>query len=246
MQYDEYNREERYICAHLFRLLHQWSSPEDDGDKLAQFMRRSGVETDATESQTVTIFTEVSLINDAYFIRKSEVASFMDELVSMVATQQGIVEFRSHSELPEVLRSPKETHPEKIRHKAKAEGIDLTAEEDVLYKAIQAMFKARPDFAITSQNSLVAYEAKYTQPFDAKQISRTEDIAEIWAKLLYADLGFAKQPTLFVATIGPRKLKPQISWEWLHDQAMDTYPPEDRTCVALGNAVGFLSGKYTG
>lgn len=207
-------------------------------------MGRSGVEIDDKEAQTVKIFTEVSLIRDAYFVRKPEIANFMDELVSMVAYQEGIVDFRSHSELPEVLRDPEQTHPEKIKQKAKAAGINLTAEEKVLYKAIQGMFKARPDFAITGQNSLVSYEAKFTQPFDVKQIRRTENITKVWAKLLNTDLGFAKQPTLFVATIGPRKLEPSISWEWLLDQARDTYPPEDRTCVALGNAVGFLSGEH--
>lgn len=244
MHYDEYNREERYLCAHLFRLLHEWTSVEADRDKIAQFMQKSGVEIDAKKPEAVKIFTEVSLIRDAYSIRKPDVAIYMDELVSFVAVQEGIVGFRSYSELPEVLRDPAKTHPEQIRSKAKKEDIDLSADEDALYRKIHEIFKARPDFAITSQNSLVAYEAKYTQRFSVDQTRRTENITEAWANLLYADLGFTKPPSLFVATIGPRKLEPQISWEWLLDRALATYPAEDRTCIALGNAVNLLSGEY--
>jgi len=53
-------------------------------------------------------------------------------------------------------------------------GIELTRYENSLYGAIQGTFNARPELAMTLSNSLIVYEAKYTQPFDDAQLKRTK------------------------------------------------------------------------
>ena len=79
-----------------------------------------------------------------------------------------------YSELPDVLENPSETHPGQIRRKTKEIGIGLTRYENSLYGAIQGTFNARPELAMTLSNSLIVYEAKYTQPFDDAQLKRTK------------------------------------------------------------------------
>ena len=46
------------------------------------------------------------------------------------------------------------------------------------------------------------YEAKYTLGFDEAQLVRTRRIAEVWAELLYEDLGFSDTATVHVRTLG--------------------------------------------
>ena len=69
--------------------------------------------------------------------------------------------------------------------------------------------------AITLSNSLIVYEAKYTQPFDDAQLMRTQNIGEVWRKLLYRDLRFESPPSMIVSTIGPADFKPDVSWKWI-------------------------------
>lgn len=87
-KYDTYNREERYICAHLFRLLQEWASPVASGHQFAAFLKKSGVEVAREASRPTDIFFEVALIRDAYFACKPEVEEFMDRLAGVVARQE--------------------------------------------------------------------------------------------------------------------------------------------------------------
>jgi hypothetical protein len=241
MKYDTYNREERYICAHLFRLLHEWAVSERLGHHFVAFLKKSGVDDTRAASHPTGIFFEVALIRDAYFSCKPRVDEFMDKIVGVVARQEELDTYTSFSDLADVLKDPSKTHPKQIRHKAASEGIHLSKEDSRLYGAIQGMFNAKPDLAVTVPGVIIAYEAKFTQAFESEQTSRTEKITQVWSEILYEDLGFKNPPSYFVSTIGPGKLKPDISWEWLLRVAGETFATDDRTYIALQNAVSLLS-----
>ena len=246
LEYDYYNREERAICSHLFRLLHEWISPTGDADPMLQFLDASGVNCSAGNLDDIKIFTEVALIRDAYFIRKPDVGEFMDALVEAVVRQENLSEYRRYSEMPSALSDPSRTHPSQIRRKAQNAGVKLSNDEQVLFGAIQGMFNAKPDLAITVADAMVVYEAKYTEPFDTAQLKRTERIAEVWSKVLYRDVGFDDPPHIITAKLGPARFKPDLSWEWIAELAEQTYPPTDRTRIALTNARRYLADTTGG
>jgi hypothetical protein len=222
--YDHYNREERYLCTHLFRLLHE---PLKEYAGLKQFLRRDDVE-------GFKIFAEVALIRDAYFTRRADPIGFMDELVARVTEHEGLTEVTSYSRLPSDLRTPSLTHPREIRLKG---GHRLTQADVRAYGAIQGMFNAKPDLTVCVGSELIVYEAKFTLGFDAVQLTRTRNIADIWANLLFRDLGFAKPPEVLVKTLGLAKYHPDVSWEEVAEIAESVYPEADRTRRALRNAV---------
>jgi hypothetical protein len=222
--YDHYNREERYLCAHLFRLLHE---PVNGYASLKQFLRRNDV-------GGFKIFAEVALIRDAYFTRRDYPIVFMDDLVARVMKHEGLTEVTSYSGLPSDLRTPSLTHPREIRLKG---GHRLTPADLRVYGAIQGMFNAKPDLAVCVSSELIVYEAKFTLGFDAVQLARTRNIADIWANLLYGDLGFTKAPEVCVRTLGLAKYHPDVSWEEVAEIAESVYPEADRTRRALRNAV---------
>ena len=246
MEYDTYNREERYLCAHLFRLLHEWAPPQAPGQHFAAFLERSGVDAERAGSHPTGIFFEVALIRDAYFARKPEVERFMDRLAGIVARQEQLDNYTPYSDLPDVLRDPSRTHPKQIRRKATSEGIKLSKEDSRLYSAIQGMFNAKPDLAITTPAVIVSYEAKFTEAFDPRQITRTEKIAEVWSQILYEDLGYEYPPSFLASTVGPARSAPDVSWEWLLDLVRETLVPQDRTLIAFENAVALLAGNVAG
>jgi hypothetical protein len=225
--YDRYNREERYICSHLFRLLH-----EPTGDYLA-LRRFLG---DTTNVNGFRIFAEVALIRDAYHVRHGNPNAFMDALVAMVAQQEKVTDCRLYSQLePPELRTPHLTHPRQIRLKA---GGALSESEDSVYGAVQGMFNAKPDLAICVGNRLLVYEAKLTLAFDKEQLTRTRNIAEVWAALLHSDLGFQEPPELSVRTLGLAKYEPHVSWQDVATIASEIYPESDRSRRALMQVVG--------
>ena len=76
--YDEYNREERALCAHLFRLLHEGLAESPANSGLAQVMARIKPRgkpelPDPTKLRfdRVGIYAEVALIRDVYANRKA-------------------------------------------------------------------------------------------------------------------------------------------------------------------------------
>ena len=241
MNYDYYNREERAICAHLFRLLHDIIPPVSSGDHFYSFLKKSGYQGSLHDPNKVGIYCEVALIRDAYYARKPNIEQFMDRLVQEIAFLQKSNDYRTFSELPEILRNPSRTHPKQIRRKASREGIQLSSDEKSVYGFVEAVFNAKPDLVITFDNSIIAYEAKYTQQFDSTQIERTKNIAKIWSNLLYKDLGFDTCPNQLVSTIGPECFGAQISWEWIFDLSKKIYQVDDRTYRAFRNAVDFIA-----
>lgn len=227
MNYDLYNREERYVCAHLFRLLHE---PVDDYRPLRKFL---GGEADINGFR---IFAEVALIRDAYHERRGNPTAFMDALVRLVMAQEKVGDCRTYSELPSDLRSPHETHPRQIRMKG---GDRLSKGEKNVYGAIQGMFNAKPDLAICVGGALIVYEAKLTLGFDQVQLVRTQHIAEVWSQLLHEDLDFGAEPAVVIRTLGLSAQTPNISWEDILKIAEQTYPEHDRTRLALAQAVAY-------
>lgn len=145
-----------------------------------------------------------------------------------------------------MLKEPSQTHPKQIRRKAISEGIQLSREDSRLYGVIHGMFNAKPDLAVAVPGVVVAYEAKFTQAFDPEQTSRTKKIAQEWSEILYEDLGFDTPPGVFLSTIGPAQFETDITWEWLVGMAGETLATEDRTLIALRNAVALLSGNVAG
>jgi len=166
MKYDLYNREERALCSHLFRLLHEKlvDSPRDSAlSKVLNIVHKKNLVFKNKETRinfaslrfdNVGIFSEVALIRDAYENLKPNVNDFMDELTEIIKRQENVNECRLYSQLPKVLCDCRETHPKQIRAKAHSEGVSLSTDEMRVYGAVQAMFNAKPDLAITVDNHL--------------------------------------------------------------------------------------------
>ncbi len=234
MHYDEYNREERYLCSHLFRLLHE---PNDDYRALRQFLGCDEM------VEGFRVLAEVALIRDAYHERRSAPNGFMDKMTRLLMTQEDAPNCRVYSKLPGQLAIPSKTHPKHIRQK----GIQyLTPDEKRVYGAMQGMFNAKPDMAICCGNQLVVYEAKFTMPFDDEQLERTRKIGEVWRELLFEDLGFTAVPELHVLKLGMGVGQPGVSWESILEIAETVYPEGDRTRQAIRNAVSRFGKAKTG
>lgn len=227
--YDRYNREERYTCTHLFRLLHE---PSRDYWALRQFL---GGDVDVAGFR---IFAEVALIRDAYHERRQNPNEFMDGLVELVARQEAAGPCRMYSQLDPDLCTPKKTHPREIRYKAAGK---LSESENSVYGAVQGMFNAKPDLLVCLADEFIVYEAKLTLDFDDAQLKRTHNIADVWARLLYRDLGFAIVPRVTVRTLGSARFNPDVSWERVKEIAEATYPETDRTRRALCQAAAFCA-----
>jgi hypothetical protein len=247
MNYDNYNREERAICAHLFRLLHEqinknWRSPL--GKFLSKIeLNKHGFDFTNLKFENIGIYCEVAIIRDAYQNQKPDIFEFMDKLTKIIMQQEKITVCRLFSELPDILKNPKETHPKQIRQKAISAGVDFTESENQVYGAMQGMFNAKPDLVITIDNKLLVFEAKFTEPFDEVQMKRTENITEIWSELLFNDFGFSTQPESFIIKLGPKKFNPNISWTEIKNIAKETYGYNDRTLISLEKGVELLE-KY--
>lgn len=252
MDYSEYNREERWLCAHLFRLLHEGLNYSNEKNALADILtilalKKVSFVGDKTKSlnphlldvSTARIYTEVALIRDAYYVRKPDVKPFMDRLVKIVQEQEQAFECRLYSELPEYLNNPKKTHPKQIAFKGK--GI-LGDDEKKVYGAIQGMFNAKPDLVIIIGGYLIVFEAKFTEKFDNVQLKRTWNIAQVWAsEILYRDLGFAEIPSYTVLKLGDSKMNVDISWQQVLEIAKKYYPNIDGSLIAFKHAVQLLN-----
>lgn len=252
LPYDAYNREERALCAHLFRLLHE-GLDRRAGSPLGHFLAhlagsglafRNGVGVLANNRlENVSIYCEAALIRDAYHHAKPETSPFMDALTLLIMQQEGITACRLYSQLPEVLSNGSKTHPKQIRQKADAEGIALSPDERRVYGAMQGMFNAKPDLVIVLECALLVCEAKHTESFDDQQLQRTWNIAEVWARLLYTDLGYSDPPAYTVFKLGAAVFEPHIHWSAIARIANETYPPQDRTRIALNAGAELLRGR---
>lgn len=242
MDYDLYNREERYICSHLFRLLHE---PMDGYRVLRTFLRMPAA------PSRFRIFTEVALIRDAYRVRfpvkhtsmdrPVEAVRFMDDMVRLIMQQEQVASCRLYSQVLREFPDLAFIHPREIKLRA---GSRFSTAEERVYGAMQGMFNAKPDLAICLERSIVIYEAKLTSRFNKAQMERTKNISAVWAKLLYADLGFEEAPdSPTVLELGFSKSPPHVSWEFVFKLAESVYPPSDRTRMALKNALRFKGAE---
>ena len=251
-RYDYYNREERAICAHLFRLLHE-RLEDKETSPLGQFLNilaknnlsfKNGCSTLADLNfDNISIFCEASIIRDAYQDLKPDINPFMDDLTRLIMKQENVKNCRLYSELPNLLNNSKLTHPKQIRQKASAEGIQLNEGESIVYGAMQGMFNAKPDLVITIDNILLVCEAKHTEPFDEEQLKRTWNIAEVWATLLYKDFGFTEPPFFSLFKLGGAKFEPHINWTDISKIAENTYIQSDRTRIAIKAGAELLRRK---
>ncbi len=248
-KYDSYNREERAICAHLFRLLHERIG-EGLVSPLGQFLaklNKSGLQYNTSQGsldnlkfENTAIYIEAAIIRDAYQNAKPDVNPFMNDLTRLIMDQVGVTDCRLFSDLPKPLNNSKQTHPKQIRQKATALGISLNESESRVYGSMQGMFNAKPDLVITIDNLLLVCEAKLTESFDEIQLRRTWNIAQVWATLLYEDFGFNEPPAYALFKLGDALERPDISWEDVLEIAEQTYGCYDRTRIAIKTAVDFL------
>lgn len=251
ISYDVYNREERDLCSHFFRLLHEklienfsespvYNILKNLSNKPVKFYGNC-FDTDNLNFSNLGLFTEVALIRDFYHkCSSNERIDFMNSLTEFIAEQQlGIVSYRKYSDLPSQLKNPSETHPKQIKLKAEQLKIDLSKDEIKLYGTIQAFFNAKPDLAIVFDNYLIVFEAKLTLNFDEHQLDRTKKIIEIWANLLYGELGFTKIPNYALVKLGLKKYTPDLSWEEIFDEVKRVYTSADRTFIAFSKINSF-------
>lgn len=206
--YEKYNREERNLCSHLFRLL---LMDHPNYGPLKEFVGDEDV-------SGPRIFSEVALIRDAYYKRNDKI-EFMDDICGVIANQENLKDYRVYSSLIKENELFNRTYPSFIKLVAKKNGIQLSKDELKLYGAVQGMFKAKPDLVICYSNNLLIYEAKYTLDFDTAQLKRTAKIGEVWSKLLYHDLGFTDIPKIKVLKLGLKKYNPHVSWTDIFDIA---------------------------
>lgn len=251
MRYNFYNREERALCSHLFRLLHEKWSDNITGSALSRLLKvlstkglnfknaEKAVNLSQLRFINVAIFPEVALIRDAYESLKPNPDDFMNGLVNIIKQQEGVSECTLYSELPELLRNPSKTHPKQIRRKATEANVCLNNEDFKVYGALQGMFNAKPDLAITIDDCLLTFEAKFTGKFNTVQLDRTWKITGVWSSLLYKDLGFKKPPAYTVIKLGLAKHKPNLSWQEVLRISEDFYTETDRSLIAFQNALNF-------
>lgn len=219
MGYLEYNREERDLCAHLFRLL------LEDQPHWGPLRRFLGMEAISTPR----IYCEVALIRDTYHVRKSKAQDFLSQLCKQIAVQEEVDadDYIKFADLPDKIRDPKITHPKQIKYKLEEAGKLISEADRKVYGSLQGMFNAKPDLAICSGNKLFIYEAKYTSSFDEAQMRRTMNIGQIWAEMLYTDLGFDEPPEVVVYKLGLKCFNPNVSWEQVYEIAHDHWGRDD-------------------
>ncbi|MCP3138611.1 hypothetical protein [Pyxidicoccus xibeiensis] len=253
--FDRFNREERAACSHLFRLLHEGLATAPQASAMARVLaalRKRGLDVPG-EAADAVVLSEVALIRDAYEMWKSsDVSGRMDELVGLVA---GGHPHTPWSQLAPVLRDPKQTHPTQVRTKADRLSIGVGPEGTLLgsaldvqnrkvYGALQDVFNAKPDLALVLPSKLIVFEAKLTEDFDTEQLTRTGLLARLWASpLLHGCLGYTSPPPALVARLGDEGTGAELTWQDLHHLATECYPPNDRTCIALGAVVDLLRAR---
>ena len=223
MRYIEYNREERDLCAHLFRLL---LADQPRWRPLKQLFGLEAV-------NDPRLYSEVALIRDAYHARKPDTSSFVETLCKFLANQHSVYDYTEFSELPEDLRNGYKTHPQQLRKKMSERKLLEKEGDATVYGALQALFNAKPDLAICNSRHLLVVEAKYTLGFDPNQLRRTREIGEIWSQLLYSDLGFDTVPDTKVHTLGLSKYKPDLAWEFVYEIARDLWGDDDFSVKVL-------------
>ena len=233
MNYLEYNREERDICAHLFRLL---LDDQKNWGPLKEFIGTRQV-------SKPRIYCEVALIRDAYRERKQQpddIHQFMNNLCDLIARQNKVKSYTLFMNLPGNIKNPQKTHPRQIRSKLIGMGLLKSEGDQVVYGNLQAMFNAKPDLVVCNGPDLVVYEAKYKSGFGNEQMERTKKIGCVWKKLLYRDLGFATEPSLSVRKLGMASQQPDIAWEKVYDIAVNHWGENDFSVAVLSKVLSAI------
>jgi hypothetical protein len=226
MNYINYNREERNLCTHLFRLL---LLEKNDYQILREFLFPISL-------KNFEIFTEVALIRDAYHnFSFEDKIKFVDDIIKVIKVQENVEDCRNYSELDSGLNNPSKTHPRQIRQKAKEINYNFSKSENKIYGCLQSFFNAKPDLAIILDDEIIAYEAKLTLGFNAIQLERTNKIVEVWSKLLFKDLGYSTIPKYSIKKLGMAKYNPDISWEEIRDIALKVLSSKDKSLITLNS-----------
>lgn len=161
----------------------------------------------------------------------------MDDLCELIARQNHITSYTHFADLPQSIKDPSQSHPKQIRFKLGDMGRLDAVGDQVVYGCLQGMFNAKPDLVVCTGSELVVYEAKYTSAFVAEQMQRTKHIGEVWATLLYKDLGFESQPTVSVRTLGMASASPDISWEGVYRIAARHWGETDFSVAVLSKVL---------
>lgn len=236
-RYDEYNREERALCAHLFRLLHEGliQYPKDsylkciidriDKPNLPEDVRNAWkcIANSEDELRKARIYCEVALIRDAVCESR-----------------------KTSSSLSEV----KNYYNQKLAEKPSCVG------KNKLWPEYEGLLSAKPDLVVAFPNLLLVFEAKVLMPFDNNQIERTKDIVDAWKALkiedtdgqekpLWSDLGVSNNAVSKVLKLGRESQKDiSLTWEDIFEVMKDkNFPKEDRTWIAFEAAMKLLEGK---
>ncbi len=253
--YDNYNREERSLCAHLFRLLHEKLELGAESP-LGRFLTRAGIAPPTFHS--ACIYAEVSLIRDAYLYRKQlsasssndYIAPFLDEMVRLIAQLEGCSQYVLYTNLPRPLNVPASTHPRQIHDKIVSKTKlnpprAFSNEERKVFKLMKEIFLTRPDHAIAVDGALVVVETALAMPLTSERMALTRKIAHVWANLLYPDFGFEQPPQWRVCSLSRIPLQkneqqPDMTWFDIREIARATYPATDRTVIALNAACDWM------
>lgn len=217
LRYIEYNREERNLCAHLFRLLLE---DQPNWGPLQEFLGVKSV----TNPQ---IYCEVALIRDAYHVRKPDIQSYIEQLCQVLARQNSIDSYTEYASLPIEFRDCMKTNPKQLYYKLREAGLLKSKADTIVYGSLQAMFNAKPDLVICTGSELFVYEAKLSLDFDQEQLERTRKIAEVWSEVLYPDLGFDRPPQVNIRKLGLDRYNPDISWEKVYEMAKNHWNEGD-------------------
>jgi hypothetical protein len=259
--YDDLNREERSACAHLFRLLHEGLATDPDRSPLARvlaLLRDGGLkDVNPASARSAVVLMEVAFVRDAFWEWKGDMLNLperMDTLVKLLARGRSYTP-TPWSELAEELRDVSRTHPAQILIKAEQQRIGIgpkgtlrDSERDVqnreCYSELRAAFQAKPDLVIVLPERLLVFEAKLTEGFESQQLKRTKKLAELWCSQLLCGLfGYPEPPPFTVGSLGDEKTEALLTWQNIQRIAVDTYPQNDRTRIALDAAVEVLNRR---
>lgn len=240
--YQEYNREERDLCAHLFRLL---LLDQEKWWPLRDFLG-IGREVDIGQPQ---VFCEVALIRDVFHAKKKQdgdgAREFMIKLTELVARKLRVASYTPFGKLlPEDLQDFDKTHPRQILMKLKKQDAPVTEYDEQVYEKIQSLFSAKPDLLVSCSGKFYVYEAKFCLGFTDSQLALTELIAKVWKEMLFNDLGYEQIPDYELRVLGLQenieslneKNQPAYqgsSWEAVRQIAQEFLPENDFSRMAI-------------
>jgi hypothetical protein len=211
--YEACNREERAICAHLFRLLLNSQHKESEPCFFVTFLRLfadSGLPdpavaaalqaADTGQVRKAGVYAEVALIRDVY-------AADGTPFGALTAFCR--------------------------RHNEKNPGLQWSERQ---------LLSVKPDLAIVVGGVLLVIEAKFTLGFDKEQLARTASLVSAWRCLgaPMRALGLAEDAPACVAKLGGLCDGPHVAWEAVADAAVASFGEEDPSVKALLRGCGLL------